>query len=238
MSKIKIKAVAIDIDGTLTDNKRRLHLGAVARLREIEALGVPVILATGNVLCLTEYSSVLLGTSGCLIAENGGIIKNVHNNEGIYLADIEKVREAFEYLSKKLQVRKVSKSELRKTEIAIYRDFSVEKIRDILKDFKDIEVVDTKFAIHIKNKKVNKGLALKKIAEIMGISLEEIVAIGDSENDKEMLEMAGYAISVGEESLRRFCNVVTKKRFGEGGKEALEHVIEKIKGDKILNNQK
>lgn len=224
----RIKAIAIDIDGTLTDDKRRLDLKAVAKLREIEALGIPVILATGNILCLTEYSSVLLGTSGCLIAENGGVIKDVYKNKVIYLADIKKVEEAFEYLRKKLPVRKVSKSELRKTEIAIYRDFSTEKIREILKDFEDIEVVDTKFAIHIKNKNVNKGIALKKIAEIMRISMSEIAAIGDSENDKEMLAMAGFSISVAEESLKKYCDYVAKS-----GEEALNIVTKKI-----LNNRK
>ncbi|RLG59077.1 MAG: hypothetical protein DRN95_02925 [Candidatus Hydrothermarchaeota archaeon] len=98
----------------------------------------------------------------------------------------------------------------------------------MLKDFEDIEVVDTKFAIHIKNKNVNKGIALKKIAEIMGISMDEIAAIGDSENDKEMLAMAGFSISVAEESLKKYCDYVAKS-----GEEALNIVIKKI-----LNNRK
>lgn len=217
-----IKALAVDIDGTLTDEKRRLNLRAISRLREIEKLGIPVILATGNVLCLTEYASILLGTSGCIIAENGGIIKNVYTGEVIYLTKIKNVKKAFEHLKKVLPVRKVSRSELRKTEIAIYRDFPVETIRKILKKF-DVEVVDTKFAIHIKEKGVNKGVALKKVSEIMGINLKDIAAIGDSENDKEMLKVSGLSISVANESLSRFCDYIAKD-----GEEALKIVIEKI----------
>jgi len=44
-----IKAVAFDIDGTLTFRDRSLELAAVESIRQ---LTVPVVLATGNILCL------------------------------------------------------------------------------------------------------------------------------------------------------------------------------------------
>ena len=219
-----IKAVAIDIDGTLTDELQRFDLEAVQKVKEIEARGVPVILATGNILCMTESAARFIGTSGCLIAENGGIIKNIESDETFYLGDSAKAEKAFKFLSKKLKVQKVRRSELRKTEIAIYRTVDAEEIKKLLRDF-DVEVVDTKFAIHIKDPNVSKGKALLKVAEIMGIKPNKIAAIGDSENDREMLECAGYAISVGEEKLRSVSNFVTKETLGKGGREALEHVL-------------
>jgi hypothetical protein len=221
---MKIKAVAIDIDGTLTNELRRFDLEAVQEVREIEARGVSVILATGNILCITESAAIFIGTSGCLIAENGGVIKNIKSDETFYLGDPAKAEKAFEFLSKKIKVQKVARSELRKTEIAIYRTVDVEEIKKLLRDF-DVDIVDTKFAIHIKDSNVSKGKALLKVAEIMGIKPSEIAAIGDSENDREMLEYAGYAISVGEEKLRNVSDFVTKESLGKGGKEALEHVI-------------
>lgn len=219
-----IKAVAIDIDGTLTNELRRFDLEAVQKVREIEARGVLVILATGNILCITESAAIFIGTSGCLIAENGGIIKNIKSDETFYLGDPAKARKAFKFLSKKLKVQKVARSELRKTEIAIYRTVDAEEIKKLLRDF-DVEVVDTKFAIHIKDPSVGKGKALLKVAEMMGIKPSEIAAIGDSENDREMLEYSGYAISVGEEKLRDVSDFVTKESLGKGGREALEHLI-------------
>ncbi|MFV0467143.1 MAG: HAD-IIB family hydrolase [Lachnospiraceae bacterium] len=38
----------------------------------------------------------------------------------------------------------------------------------------------------------NKGSALKAIGELLGIAPEEMMAFGDNENDKAMLEMVGY----------------------------------------------
>jgi hypothetical protein len=225
---MEVKAVAIDIDGTLTDEKRRLHLGAVEKIRWLEDRGIPVILATGNILCISEAASIFIGTSGGIIAENGGVVLPAGRKEPLYLGDVNKVMKAFEYLSRNLNVEKVSRSELRKTEIAIYRTVDVNQIKRLLEDF-EVEVVDTKYAIHIKDPAVNKGSALKAMVEEMGISRETVVAIGDSENDKEMLKYAGYAISVGEKTLQGISNHVTRKSLGEGGEEALEHLLDYIR---------
>ncbi len=219
-----IKAVAVDIDGTLTDEKRRLDLGAVAKARELEARGLPVMLATGNILCVTEVASFFIGTTGPLITENGGIVTYQKTGETSYSGDIEKVREAFNELEKNLEVKKVMGSELRKTEIAIYRDVPVEEVKRVLTGF-DVSVIDTKFAIHIKDSRVNKGEGLKEAARMLDIDVSEIAAIGDSEGDREMLESAGYSISVSEEKLKDVSDYITKARFGEGGEEAMEHLL-------------
>jgi phosphoglycolate phosphatase (TIGR01487 family) len=221
-----IKAVAIDIDGTLTDENRRLDLGAVAKARELEALGVPIILATGNILCITEAASLFIGTSGALIAENGGIVTHPKTGEIKYFGDLRKVEEAFKVLEKNLDVEKVMRSELRKTEIAIFRTVPVEEVKKVLHGF-DVSVVDTKFAIHVKDSQVNKGEALKVAARMMGLGVHEIAAVGDSENDREMLEIAGYAISISEGKLKDVSDYVTKTCFGEGCEEALTHLIKK-----------
>jgi phosphoglycolate phosphatase (TIGR01487 family) len=223
-----IKAVAIDIDGTLTDEKRQLDLGAVAKARELEAHGIPVIIATGNILCITESASFFIGTSGPLIAENGGIVTYPRTGEVKYSGDIRKVQEAFNALLGKLAVERVMRSELRKTEIALFRTVPVEDIKKALEGF-DVSVVDTKYAIHIKDTKVNKGEALKEAANMMDIDVSEIAAIGDSENDREMLEAAGYAISVFEEGLKAVSDYITRARFGEGCVEAIEHLIKEKK---------
>jgi hydroxymethylpyrimidine pyrophosphatase-like HAD family hydrolase len=66
---------------------------------------------------------------------------------------------------------------------------------------------------------------------MLGIDVSEIAAIGDSENDREMLEAAGYAISVSEGRLEDVSDYVTKTSFGEGCVEAVEHLIKEKKLD-------
>ncbi len=223
-----IKAVAIDIDGTLTDERRRLDFGAVSKLRELEELGVRAILATGNILCIAEAASVLIGTSGPLIAENGGIVKDQRTGEVKYLGEKTQAERAFRSLARKYDVKKLQRSELRKTEVALHRNIGAEVIREALKDF-PVSVVDTKFAIHIKDPSVNKGRALREAVKLIGLALDEIAAVGDSENDREMLEIAGYSIAVGEKSLEDVCDYIATEKYGKGGLEALEVIMDKVR---------
>ncbi len=60
-------------------------------------------------------------------------------------------------------------------------------------------------------KGVNKGLALRKLAEHLGIDMSRTVAIGDYDNDAAMLKMAGRGIAVSNASERalRAADVVT-----------------------------
>ena len=68
------KAIAVDIDGTITDYNKKLHLEAIEALRRLEDAGIPVILATGNVRAITYGLSRFIGASGPMVCENGGVV--------------------------------------------------------------------------------------------------------------------------------------------------------------------
>ncbi|WP_457554439.1 phosphoglycolate phosphatase [Candidatus Pyrohabitans sp.] len=224
-----IKAVAIDIDGTITDERRRLNLKAVAILRELERRGVMVVLATGNILCVAESARTFIGVSGGIIAENGGIIKDPEMGIERYLGDVVEVRRAFNHLAARYCVTPVPMSELRKTEVAVLRrGITAGEVRDCLRNFK-VEVVDTKFAIHIKSPEVSKGRALEELMELKGVDMHEVAAVGDSENDRDMLARSGYGIAVGDDSLKDVADIVTPSRYGEGAVEALQHLLARLR---------
>ena len=90
-------------------------------------------------------------------------------------------------------------------------------------------MVDTKYAIHIKSTKINKGVGLMKLASMMGLKSEDFVAIGDSENDVEMFEVSGFGIAVGngDEIIKEAADYVTEASFGDGTVEALEFLESK-----------
>ncbi len=219
--------VAMDIDGTITKPDRKIDIDAVKAITRLESNNIPVILATGNVMCFTETVSTLLGTSGPLIAENGGIIRI--DNEYIYLGEVSLCKKAFEYLQKKTGAEIVDRHRLRKTEIALKRNLDVEKVRDLLKDF-DVRIVDTGYAIHIHDKKVNKGRALEKISEKIELERHNLIAIGDHENDIEMLEFAdtSFALANSIEKIKRIATFCTKSAYGKGVLEATEIIMDII----------
>ena len=219
-----MKAIAVDIDGTITDANRKICLNAIKALRKAEEKGYPVILVTGNILCTAKMVSIMLGTSGGIVCENGGVVYTTKRN--LILGDIEKCKRAYEFLKSQHNIAKTEFSDLRLSEIAIKREIDVNIVKETVKNF-DVEVYDTKFAIHITDPLVNKGKSLKIVAKDMGISPDEILAVGDSENDLEFLEVAGFkvAVSNADRELKENTDYVTKKPYGDGAAEAIEKFI-------------
>ena len=51
--------------------------------------------------------------------------------------------------------------------------------------------------IEIMPKGIDKGYGVRKLAELLGISREEVICIGDHENDLSMLQYAGIGVAMG-----------------------------------------
>jgi len=65
----------------------------------------------------------------------------------------------------------------------------------------------------------DKGLALARLAGMLGILREEVLAIGDSWNDEGMLRWAGVSVAManGAEEVRRIANWVTTRGHDDDG---------------------
>ncbi|HHV25203.1 MAG: phosphoglycolate phosphatase [Methanosarcina sp.] len=222
---MKFKAIVADIDGTITCEKRELHLEAVKKIRSLK---LPIVLATGNTLCYARTASILIGLDGAVIAENGGAITIRFDLQGTFEETLEECEKAYSFLSRHFKLTKLDPL-YRKSEVALRRDFDLEKARALLKTQPfGVEMIDTKYAIHIKSTKINKGVGLQKLAGMMGLKPEDFVAIGDSANDVEMFEVSGFGIAVanGDEIIKKTADYVTKASFGDGAIEALEFLEE------------
>ena len=51
--------------------------------------------------------------------------------------------------------------------------------------------------LEINSDKANKGDALRALCELLGIAWENVMAVGDNENDVPMLKLAGYSVAMG-----------------------------------------
>lgn len=78
----------------------------------------------------------------------------------------------------------------------------------------------------------NKGLAVQKLAEKLGIKREEVICIGDNENDLSMIEYAGCGVAMGNavEKIKAAADFETLSNNENG----VAHAIEKL----ILNQLK
>ncbi|AIY90393.1 phosphoglycolate phosphatase [Geoglobus acetivorans] len=216
---MEIKGVAIDIDGTITDRKRRLNCRAVEALRKLK---IPVVLATGNISCFARTAAKLIGVSDIVICENGGVVRFEYDGEDTVLGNKEKCYRALEVLREKYDVVLLD-DVYRKSEVCLRRTFPKDEAEKLIARM-GVKLLDSGFAYHIADAEVSKGKALRFIADRLGIGVEDFLAIGDSENDIDLLEAAGVGVAVANADLRlkEIADVVTSRPNGDGVVEALE----------------
>jgi Cof subfamily protein (haloacid dehalogenase superfamily) len=74
---------------------------------------------------------------------------------------------------------------------------------------------------------VNKGVALKVLAERLGIKQENVMAIGDNLNDIEMIQYAGLGVAIGNarKEVIEAADVVTGSNQEDGVAQAIEQYV-------------
>ena len=74
---------------------------------------------------------------------------------------------------------------------------------------------------------VDKGAALRFVAERLGVEIERTVAIGDSWNDRPLLEAAGFGVAMGSapDELRVVADAIVADVAHDGVVEALERYV-------------
>lgn len=228
-----IEAIAVDIDGTITDDTRKICISAIEALRKAEKAGIPTIIVTGNVVNYAYATEVLIGCSGGIVCENGGVVfKEGENNNAVEtLVERDFVNSAESHLKEKLgksfDIHASHDNMYRLTETVFYKTLAREDLEEALKDFKyleELEIYDSGFALHVTDKRVNKGTSLKYLCERNGINMENVMAIGDSQNDEDFLKQVGYRIAVGnaEDRLKEISTYTCEKKYGDGVAEAIE----------------
>lgn len=215
-----IKALVTDIDGSITDEKRRISIAAIEVLRKVEKKGIPVMLASGNVLPIAYGLSSFIGISGPVIAENGGVV--YYKKEVKYLAGRKRCDEAFEMLKNHVPVRKIFSDRWRRAEVAIEPDVDLKKVKELLVEY-NLKAESTGFAIHIFEPQMSKFHGVKVACEMLGVDINCVAAFGDSENDIDMIENCGVGIvpNNATSELKFHADYVASSSNGEGLKEGL-----------------
>ena len=221
---VKIEAIAVDVDGTITDGKRRVCHSALDALRKAEDAGIPVIIATGNISHFAYAVATLVG--------NGGVIyKDGYNdNRVIVLGDISKAQKAYDFLLERfgddIPFKIVEDSDARVSEICFYKNMDSEPLKELLKDF-DVEVYDSGFALHLTDPEVDKGTGLVELAKLLDYNIDNMMCIGDSENDIDFLRSAGFKVAVANacDELKEMADYVCENKYGDGVAEAIEKFV-------------
>lgn len=222
----ELKAIVTDVDGTLTDEHRRLDPGAVAALRSLSDAGWPVVLATGNVLPIALALHRSLGLSGPIVAENGGLLyEEVAGRPRITrLADRAVALRAYRAArSAGLPLERLFTDRWRESEVAVEPTVPVRRIRTAVRAF-PVHVESTGYAIHFLERGAGKLPALRRALPTLGLAVADCLVAGDGDNDIAMLREAGWGVSFpsGSPGARRAASYVARAPHARGFVEALK----------------
>lgn len=265
-----IKLIAIDMDGTLLNEKKHIDKAQKEAIHEAVEAGIKIVLCTGRPLygILPFYEELGLSeldSEGYVILNNGC---SIHKTKDWKLIDqVNFTSDDIEYLYKfsesydinftlvndtyyfnigrkptdelikdagfvfsditdiSLEEAKSGKHKIMKIMFLgnpnIMADFQKEN-ENILKD-KYSSVLSQPYVYEILPKGNNKGTGLKKLAKKLGIKQEEIMAIGDGNNDIEMFEYANYSVAMenGTELAKKAAKYQTDSNENDGVAKAI-----------------
>ncbi|NHI93249.1 MAG: phosphoglycolate phosphatase [Candidatus Lokiarchaeota archaeon] len=234
---MEIKAIATDLDGTITNRIGIINLDALKRIRLLQKNNIPVIIVSGQNIYSASTLSYYMGASNFTVAENGGVISYFFSKHTL-LGSRKPAEDGLEALKSKFgnKICLTSNSHLRYRDITLQKRFNLRLAREYLENQKiEAKLLDSSYIFHILDKTISKGHGLIECIKIYNekqnpiepIQLNNIVSIGDAENDQDMLNVTGYSIALrhSPKSLRESADFVTTKRYGNGFCEAIDYVI-------------
>ena len=87
----------------------------------------------------------------------------------------------------------------------------------------------SKIFLEFQNPKTNKGLGLEELTNYLNININDTMAIGDQDNDKSMLIVAGTAVLMENrfKALDPYADFITKSNEESGVAYAIKHFVVK-----------
>lgn len=227
----EIKVLVTDIDATITDDERRISLPAIKAIRELKDHGIKTVLATGNAYPVVLYLAKFIGTGAPVVAENGGVVgweeRGIKEVLGSRSASLELTRK----LEKRYGIGYLRSDAWRESEVVIDRSLPYSLISALAKE-NGLKVEDTKFAYHISEPHVKKIEGVRRGLSLLELELDDALAIGDSQNDEEMLRLCGIGAAVANATpgAKSAADHISREPFGAGFVEIVKWYFPDLRG--------
>ena len=217
--------VATDMDYTLLLPGQPV---SEANKRAVEAVyeaGGCVTLATGRTFYLTGSYARDLGIKIPLITSNGAAISG-YSSDGLYFFENSSRRGFIADYNASVpdDIKVVELSDLSHSFNKFLLIRPSETVVSVIKSIPSLQVVSSaKNFYDVMMAGTSKGLALKSIAESLGVKMT--FALGDSENDLSLLEAADYSIAMKDSSIEQFADYIAPNCESDGFAKAVYDYI-------------
>lgn len=232
---------AIDQGVTVTVATGRMYPSALPYARQLK-LDVPIITYNGALItaCLSEkrlYYRPLDYDVACqvleLFRERGWYIQS-YINDILYVKEDNDWSRLYERTAG-ITAEKIGDKLFQPTEaptklLSIAEPAKVDEIRETVRSLfgEKLYIANSKPTyLELAHSDVNKGRALAFLADRLQISRKEIMAVGDSINDLDMIEYAGWGVAMGNaaDAVKAAAQAVTLRNDEDGVAEAIEKYV-------------
>ena len=260
----QIKLIALDMDGTLLDNKKKISAGNAAAVRAAQKAGIIVTFATGRMFRAAQHYANDLQLDIPLVVYNGariqesvsekvlgdwplnrdtakGVINYCHQ-QGIYVQtyihdtlwtykDCPEVRVYSSLEGVPYEVKGDAMLNLpdapHKLLVVSSKFYEVKTEIEKLFPGKVVLTSSAENFIEVMEPGITKWRAIEKLGKKLGISQPEIMCVGDSDNDVNMLENAGVGVAMGNaaDEVKNKVKVITGDNEHDGVAMIINQVI-------------
>ena len=266
-----VKLIAIDIDGTLINDQRKVTPKTVASIKKANEAGVKVVLCTGRPMTGVAPFLNQLGLADSdheyVVAFNGGLAQTTNGNVVVnYTVSFDDYVDILGYATKHhvksvietknyiyttnqdispyavhesglvfmpMRYRSLDQLIMMRDQIIIGKfmmtddkaklDQAYQQMPEELANrFKIVRSED--YYLEFVNNQAGKGATLAALCNDLNISADEVMAIGNAQNDESMIEFAGTGVAMGNSipSTIKKADVVVADNNHEGVAEAIE----------------
>jgi Cof subfamily protein (haloacid dehalogenase superfamily) len=231
-----VRAVAMDLDGTVLDETFQPSARTTAAIASAEAAGIACLIATGRMFVSARRIAGTLGIRRPLVCYQGALVADpvsgevlVHRpieaplaREILRAMPIEHARRSNLYIDDELYVWEENEATRRYSQVSgvemhivgpladwierpttkivtVGRPDAMDALRDELQPLFGSRAFIAKslaYFLEFAAPGVSKASGLALLADRLGFKPEQAIAVGDAENDREMLDWAGCGLAV------------------------------------------
>ena len=231
--QIPYRAIALDLDGTLTNHEKVVTPKTREALLQASAKGAVIILASGRPTYGIEPVAECLELNkqgGYILSYNGGNIVNAKTGEKLFsqfLPD-DVIPELYAYAEENghalLEALEPHPTKLLMTgdpsDMLKAEEELVEKLGDRMDIFRSAP-----FFLELVPKGIDKAKSLSRLLTKINLTPADMIAFGDGYNDLSMLKLAGMGVAMENAApeVRAEADYVTLSNEEDGVAAALEH---------------
>jgi HAD superfamily hydrolase (TIGR01484 family) len=218
---MKVVALACDYDGTLAHDGLLDDATAAALLR-FRASGRRLLMVTGRELPDLQNVCQLLDQFEWIVAENGALLYRPSDHFSQLLCP-----PASAALAQKLGEARAQPLSVGRAIIATREPYETLVIELIKTLGLELQVIFNKGAVMILPTGVNKATGLTSALKEMGLDPQNVVGVGDAENDHAFLSLCCIGVAVGNAlpMLKDYANLVMEGKRGFGVTELIDRIL-------------